>query len=1096
MVLIYIALRIVVVVTVAVAERPDNDDTRSGRLDVEPQKKDELNQNNSRSNPGQHVALGSWTFAPIALLESAPRSSFANLTLPQLLLAIGSSNVSLSLEAVGSALPEALHHNGSTALPLLRRAMDDKRRKVKESAIQHALPVAIEHTEEAWPLLERALSGQARYLAVRVLKDAVSINGTAALRLLRGVLGSSASGIRAAAASQVLTEFFQTASDVHGQPKLSKEAWPLLEQGLRDSSSNVKEACLTALSEALHTNSSGALFLLAHTLTHDTEKVKKDALRKVLARALRSYLLDALPLVDAALQDESDAVREYAAKHILPKAFQAFGKDAWPLLTRVQSDSSPLVSRWAAGWALENAFEVDAAASIPLFHMFFRGDVLARDLVVDTFRQLNILHAKEAAVPLLQDAMNCRNRTVRRLAADHLLKLPYQTHGALALMMAAAEDTDVRVRAQGLSLLARVQKQARQKYLSSMQEQMFYQVSQLVAFNESHVCAPPGIMLLLESNGTLQAHRCPNSFTCPGKRCILWELLAASRPRVRCDTSSDGRCPPWVPDCIGGYCEAQTFAYLGRGYCRPGNCNVYNQSCRTQSLGTSGINATQCFSACQHDPHCIGYAFDPKSHPWNYALNHRKDRRECYVYTNATSATFSKVATTWQAFPAEFQSIGQTSGHSTSGLGKASCYKKKLMGIDFQSTFTTQCAEGYNVTSAGCNSCAHHFGRTTTDPFQCKRCIGAVWIAWLQYIIPPTIMYGVAVHGANQDKNQFSHILKLCIAFGTSASMIENVLLFSPVVEILPKRLPAGWSSYLSVWLQFSSEVAGYVSGGTARSVDCLFADTDIGRLPRWLLPLAVPLLLLGVALLYTFTQNAISQHNDGIRSLFRVALVAVNLFLPGAFGTLLETWPCVHTQQNSENYLAWHLNRTCTERSIAALVGCTVLCMFIGPCCWAILISRRDELPDEALSFLTAGYKPHRQYWETLVLLRRMLIRAIATMFPLSQATESQIVFSSVVMNSSLLAHAVFQPFEDDLLNRVELVLLATSAFTMSISAHVSDSEWHKSLDDQFNVFLFCVFCLACTSCWLLALVVRMRVRETYKIQRASSGDAEQQEP
>jgi hypothetical protein len=255
---------------------------------------------------------------------------------------------------------------------------------------------------------------------------------------------------------------------------------------------------------------------------------------------------------------------------------------------------------------------------------------------------------------------------------------------------------------------------------------------------------------------------------------------------------------------------------------------------------------------------------------------------------------------------------------------------------------------------------------------------------------------------------------------------------------------------------------------------------------------LSAPLMLSGLGMLYVIAYAVFKRCIRGDPDCFKLPLLAflvsINLFLPEILASLLMAAPCVKTQVDNMPMLAWDLHVRCADRPDWLLGISVLLCLAIGPFCWAMLISGKDHAPTGALDFLTSAYKDKRQYWEVLVLLRRMAICAVGTLFPLSYSPLAQILFSSTIMFASLVAQVMFRPFEDSVLNSIEFLSLVTSAFSMSISTYMVSDAWSSTSGSRILVFILCMLMLGFTSTVLMGLLARLKLHsKEIRISRMS---------
>mmetsp|Transcript_70075 Transcript_70075/g.130990 ORF Transcript_70075/g.130990 Transcript_70075/m.130990 type:complete len:118 (+) Transcript_70075:1144-1497(+) len=78
-------------------------------------------------------------------------------------------------------------------------------------------------------------------------------------------------------------------------------------------------------------------------------------------------------------------------------------------------------------------------------------------------------------------------------------------------------------------------------------------------------------------------------------------------------------------------------------------------------------------------------------------------------------------------------------------------------------------------------------------------------------------------------------------------------------------------------------------------------------------------------------------------------------------------------------------------------------------------------DVTAEAVSFLSAGYRSGVEWWEVIVLLRKMAIFVVAALCPLSWSTRSYIIYLLLVLVGAELLHIRVKPYVDPMLNGLE---------------------------------------------------------------------------
>lgn len=376
------------------------------------------------------------------------------------------------------------------------------------------------------------------------------------------------------------------------------------------------------------------------------------------------------------------------------------------------------------------------------------------------------------------------------------------------------------------------------------------------------------------------------------------------------------------------------------------------------------------------------------------------------------------------------------------------------------------CLEGHQSGSAGCSRCAQGLGRSLRDPFQCQPCGGSRWRQVLSHAAPQVGVFLMALRSSYAEKTQVGSVVKIMVAFGTTASMTLRALLRSEDVMEARRRLLGTINTAI-----FSMEVASGGGGGSG-SLDCLLTrDSGAADLASWRAGmLAVPISLLALAAAALLVYGAWlrfapdqSPMQEGplwvlTTTFLKAFVVWTAVFLPTLLMASLLQWPCISTQATTtqatasrKQWLAWDLQTECGDQSdldqssyLFAFFFLSIAAM--GPVTWVCLISMAHVFPPRMLSFLVGGYKEGSKYWEVVVLSRRSLDIMIIVLMPLSYAAFSQTLATAGLMALALTLHTFVWPYEDPMLNLLEFINLLINTISIILTAYVSGNSWSQT--------------------------------------------------
>lgn len=189
---------------------------------------------------------------------------------------------------------------------------------------------------------------------------------------------------------------------------------------------------------------------------------------------------------------------------------------------------------------------------------------------------------------------------------------------------------------------------------------------------------------------------------------------------------------------------------------------------------------------------------------------------------------------------------------------------------------------------------------------------------------------------------------------------------------------------------------------------------------------------------------------------------VFVKCFLPMILMVVCRAWPCFHTQvvRDGEGYnLMYNVDAPCpgflSQTGLLCLCG-AILCCVLGPGLWLHITLRPESWGDDAKKavwgVLMRPYRDGCQYWEVVMLVRRMALASLAALCPISYSCQTQLKGVLMINVLALGAHGRKMPYEKEItqnmprgltMNRIELYSLITSCTSTLLVAYATEGGW-----------------------------------------------------
>eukprot|EP00930_Biecheleria_cincta_P084501 TRINITY_DN73965_c0_g1_i1.p1 TRINITY_DN73965_c0_g1~~TRINITY_DN73965_c0_g1_i1.p1 ORF type:complete len:1256 (-),score=171.48 TRINITY_DN73965_c0_g1_i1:170-3937(-) len=416
------------------------------------------------------------------------------------------------------------------------------------------------------------------------------------------------------------------------------------------------------------------------------------------------------------------------------------------------------------------------------------------------------------------------------------------------------------------------------------------------------------------------------------------------------------------------------------------------------------------------------------------------------------------------------------------------------------------CANGYRGGSHGCARCEEDHGRAQFDPFLCRAC-APLGLASAQYVLPPVVIYATGLAFANAEPTTAGSLLNVLLSFSLTAHCI-----LTPIASTrLYHEVKANVSSFIIQLLELPEAGAETVGFGYM-SYDCMqqqlslsdHVDRETDFIWIWLaFDACIPSALLFSSLVLNVIIRMFKPDMSLTRVLVLPMLVFGNSFLPKLFGASLRSFPCVLETLGPDQTMAYALDMPCSLRNTLPMGAvCGIICCCVGPVFWAIMFRRShtwtQACKKETLGYLSVDYREEYQWWEVLVLLRKMSLAAVNTLWPASYAPSSHSLFCHLVVGIALILHCLHYPYKSNFLNRVEIGALLSAFVAMTGAQYVTvEEDWTHTEVDSLLLILFTYITLIVTflilvGLWICTSLTEMGVLRGFGPEAASPKEQE----
>jgi len=351
------------------------------------------------------------------------------------------------------------------------------------------------------------------------------------------------------------------------------------------------------------------------------------------------------------------------------------------------------------------------------------------------------------------------------------------------------------------------------------------------------------------------------------------------------------------------------------------------------------------------------------------------------------------------------------------------------------------CSKGYNSERQGCAACAADYGRAKFDPFSCGKCNKSSILQGIgMMLVSSSILYYISLRSA-RPRTKSQQVVRIILSFLTVQCKCFAALRASPFFISLQSETATWAKSIIGATLAVVYLTSMGTGGSDPLSYDCWF-DRPVTITESLAVELAMPMALLAVSLLQSIYQ-------DGVKEALTCVIVWANVFIAPLTGAAAKFFPCIALEKTGARFLMYNFDGKTHCRDSSSLLGIIqnpqfqagsavcILLALVGPGLgwWLIRNAAKVRLEDAAVvRFLVAGYRPDALWWESIVLIRKMMIYFVAASFPMSWAYRAYTVCLMLTLFAAELLHMGVQPYSDAALNSLESYVLCVSLGCMGL--------------------------------------------------------------
>jgi hypothetical protein len=346
------------------------------------------------------------------------------------------------------------------------------------------------------------------------------------------------------------------------------------------------------------------------------------------------------------------------------------------------------------------------------------------------------------------------------------------------------------------------------------------------------------------------------------------------------------------------------------------------------------------------------------------------------------------------------------------------------------------CAEGYK--GPACSVCKRGYGNLGGSCLKCPDKGLNVFLLMVLILVTGGLIY-VLVQSTTRREEK-----------GDTVGITVKVLVAYMQVLYYVGKTSAHWSDQST---RFFQALIPVTLSPSFLSIQC---STDFGFYSNIALMMALPLIIVGgIAslhlFLYVFKNNQRSgsyEFMDLLDDNSKTTLVLLSLVHPTISQDVIRSFKCTSVDGTGTSFMSDDMRVDCSSESyrkyvvVAALYTVFYIAGFLALVMWRIIVNK--DFVDMANSgmyilnakiyvFFIRGYKRDYYLWEFMIIFRKIAIVIINSLFP----EPIQLVWASLVIGVSLAYTVSALPYRSVLVNRLDILALATLMFTIVLGFH-----------------------------------------------------------
>eukprot|EP00948_MAST-09A_sp_MAST-9A-sp1_P002394 g2394.t1 len=310
---------------------------------------------------------------------------------------------------------------------------------------------------------------------------------------------------------------------------------------------------------------------------------------------------------------------------------------------------------------------------------------------------------------------------------------------------------------------------------------------------------------------------------------------------------------------------------------------------------------------------------------------------------------------------------------------------------------------------------------------KCERCKGlwvqAIYLVACIIFVFVSLVYVIwkTIQGHGSPRDVQTGILKIALRQFQTASIVAT--------------FPLEWGIHENLKHLFDGISVATELGSGVFSTDCFVEQNYLSNL----IIFACLVVFVYFSLIVFWT---IWSFKDATKLYRRIVMttVIITLFVQPILGKkLLEIYPCTD-EIGDVKYVRADVDIHCHDSEHMGLLYFIslpglVLFFFMIPLLIRFIVWRhRADLGDtdirETYGFLYSHYEGHTYYWESVIILRLMLVVMVSAIW--SSRPQAQVILISIILTIFLYFHMLYRPYVSDMLDDIEALSLLCSLITL----------------------------------------------------------------